>query len=137
MKLLVWVVAGLALVPVGPAAAGSCRSIEYAELKDMATADLVGLFCDFGALWEIEHRFIKGMQTIDDDVLRQYREQAMRGADTRWFEKDLEESKRKQDAALATMESCTDQRSKMRTAFKSRSLPEDPSCEAWEQHQSR
>lgn len=56
MRLLGLLIFCLALLWTALATADPCRQIEYAELQDIATGDLVRTYCEAGRMAEIEER---------------------------------------------------------------------------------
>ncbi len=104
------------------AEAGTCRPLEYAEIKDTRTKELVETYCYYGALAKIydESRtasrelFLRQLQQTPTSV--QILEDLKRG----WERTTAEQT--------ANVNECNDQRIKMITALKARRVA-IPSCD--------
>jgi len=96
------------LLWAGVASAGYCRPIEYAELKDMKTKDLIKTYCAYGKMADAYSDMLKGSV----DVVRQGGSMALT------------------HEATAGVTECLQQRHRIRTILDNRSLPDEPVCPA-------
>ncbi len=126
------VVLGVVFIQVGLARGRACRAVEYAELKDMPTEELVETYCRYGKLMDIYFRSDDSLSETNADLLDLYRRVSEAGlvGQIREIEKSLDKVRVDREKALATAGECIDERAKIKTAMKSRSLPEDPKCDA-------
>jgi hypothetical protein len=83
--------------------AGVCRVIEYAELKDTSSENVVKTFCRYKTLFELEIDHLKRLRDLGTSA------------------KDLAEHTR-------YIEECTDMLSKIRSALRNRLESDEPGC---------
>ena len=83
------------------AIAGSCRPLEYAELKDMQSEKLIKTYCLYGKLAKIDQKAALGFINL--------------GVGDHGYE--------------ASRDECYDQQSKISNILQSRSESAEPSCE--------
>ena len=99
----------------------SCRPIEYAEIQDTETVELVKTYCYYGAVWKIHN----------DASTRQNRlflEQIKTTQSTESLE-SLQSTYQRNDALeSARQRGCSDQQEKIVTALKARGARVDLSC---------
>src|SRR6267143_2756369 len=98
----------------GSAFAGSCRQIEYAELKDTPSDRLISTFCKYGQLGKLDLEITKRYFEIKDARIKA-------GLATEDVEQNIAKSR-------ANMDECFDQQKKIRSALMNRSETADPSC---------
>lgn len=96
------IMCGVLLLPQ-LAVAGDCRQLEYAEIKDMSSGDLIKIYCRYGVLADINHKGFFG--TVKFSI-------------------------KKADEYKTNANECREMQAKIRTAMKKQSLPEEPDCDA-------
>jgi hypothetical protein len=107
----------------GSVMAGSCRPLEYAELKDSSTEKLVRTYCKYVQL-----------TSQDEDALKLQYEYLLKVTELKGPVGKIENDIKKIDASLLE---CLDQRSKIGSALENRSQPPEPRCEAQKPGSSR
>jgi hypothetical protein len=99
----------------------SCRPLEYAEIQDTETTELVTTYCYYGAVWKI-HNDASARQN------RLFLEQIRTTQSTESLE-SLQSAYQRNDALESEHQrGCSDQREKIVTALKARGARVDLSC---------
>ena len=97
----------------GSVIAGSCRVIEYTELKDTSSKDLARTYCRYNKLVKLHQEHIEGTR----DLYRDAPNSLLKN-----LEKDIAEH-------TASLNECLDTQIKILSALRNRSEPANPSCE--------
>ncbi len=111
MKYVALLISVVVLLQAGSASAGYCRELEYAEVKDMSTEDLVWTYCNYEKRAQIERDLV-------DRYLDLYARSGAR--------RDVKE---KLDELMASIKGCNAQLGKIETALKARGRRERLTCE--------
>jgi hypothetical protein len=110
----------------GSVIAGSCRPIEYVELKDTPSKDLVSTYCMYKGLASVDQEYSKTLQGLYGDAIQK-----------RLPKSRLESLQKDIDELSAGINECFDQRIKILSALSNRGEPAEPSCVAQKPGSSR
>ena len=115
-----WLFAGAAilLLQLSVAFAGSCRPLQYAELKDTPSETLVSTYCRYGKLACIDEETASKL----DQLARKYQDRGLSSSALATTREDIA----RHEASVAE---CFEQQSKISSALENRSQPAHPNCE--------
>ena len=94
--------------------AASCRPLEYAEIKDSKTVDLVKTYCYYGAMWKIHNDARAEANRVFLEQMKQYANSVplLEAAQRNYLRNDA--------AQAADQSGCSDQQAKIAAALKAR-----------------
>jgi hypothetical protein len=103
---------------------GACRTLEYAEIKDTKTAELVKTYCYYGAVWKLA-------TDARAEANRVFLEQVKQNANSVPLLETAQRNYTSADTMYAgDQRSCSEQREKIATALKARGPRVDLSCKS-------
>lgn len=102
--------------------AGSCRPLEYAELKDSSSEKLVRIYCEY--VKRTSHG--EEVARVENELLQKITSGAIAARTEKEHEKTLN-----------SIYQCIDERSKISSALENRKEPAEPRCETQKSSSSR